>query len=236
MTILLLSLIVFLATFTQSLTGFGVSLVGIPLLAALFGLQAAVPLMALIALTLEGILLLIYRDALNIQAVKRLTLASLVGIPIGVWVLGNVNEVIVLTALGVIITGYAIYALFTPRLPELHHPGWEIGLGFFSGILGGAYNTGGPPVIVYGTFRRWEPDEFKGNLQGFFVVTSAIVVITHLIAQNMTPATWQHFAMTLPTLALGTTAGLTAGRFIAPERFRKLVLALLVVIGLTLIF
>ena len=40
----------------------------------------------------------------------------------------------------------------------------------------------------------------------------------------------------LPALALGTVAGLAAGRLIAPERFRKLVLILLVVVGVMLTF
>jgi hypothetical protein len=62
--------ILFLGTFTQSVTGFGVGLVSMALLPVIVPLQTASPLVALAALTLEGVLLLRYRSAFNLCGLR----------------------------------------------------------------------------------------------------------------------------------------------------------------------
>ena len=122
------------------------------------------------------------------------------------------------------------------KLPRPIHKSWAYGVGFVAGMLGGAYNTAGPPVIIYGNCRRWRPAEFKGNLQGFFVLNSTLVVIGHAVAQNLTPQVWQIYLWVLPAIGLGLVAGLSLDQYLSPERFRKIVLWLLVLLGLRLIF
>ncbi|MBN2469290.1 MAG: sulfite exporter TauE/SafE family protein [Anaerolineae bacterium] len=232
---ILIAIIVFVAIFTQSFVGFGLALVSMPLLSALLGLQTAAPLIALVGITAVIILLLHYRAALNIRAVSRLIIASLPGIVLGVWLLRGLDERIVLPLLGVIVAGYALYALANPRLPRLEHPRWTDALGFVAGLLGGAYNTPAPPVIVYASCRRWPPAEFKSNLQGFFIVNNTIVVITHFAAGNVTPAVMQHYLFALPAIVLGALAGFALDGRVDPGRFHRVVLVGLVAIGLSLV-
>ena len=232
----LLLVVIFLAVFTQSLAGFGVALVAMALLPDLIGIQRATPLVALVGLTLEFFLLLRYREALNINAIWRVALASIIGIPLGIWVLKSVSDRLVLLGLGVVIAGYAIYALLDLHLPSLEKSAWAYGFGLVAGMLGGAYNTSGPPVIIYGNCRRWLPAEFKSNLQGFFMLNSILVVIGHVINQTLTPVVWEDFLWVLPAVGLGIITGISLDRYLDPLRFRKVVLWLLVAMGLRLIF
>jgi len=66
-------------------------------------------------------------------------------------------------------------------------------MGFIAGIIGGAYNTGGSPVIIYGNCRWWPPNEFKGNLQGYFLVTGLVIMLGHQISENLTVDVWKYF-------------------------------------------
>jgi hypothetical protein len=138
--------------------------------------------------------------------------------------------------LGVLIVGYALYALSGLRLPELKRRRWRYGAGFLAGLLGGAYNVSGPPVILYGTARRWPPMEFKANLQGFFVFSSFFTLLGHFISRNITPQVWENFWISLPALVIGGLLGTSLDRFLNPERFRKIVLVVLVILGVRLIF
>jgi uncharacterized membrane protein YfcA len=95
----------------------------------LIGIQAAAPLVALIAMTIELILTIRYHHSLNLRTLWRLVLASTLGIPIGIWALKQINENVLLLVLGVVISRYAIYALFDFKLPELRHPSWIYGTG-----------------------------------------------------------------------------------------------------------
>jgi uncharacterized membrane protein YfcA len=227
----LLLLVIFLGVFVQSLAGFGSALVAMALLPGLIGIRAASPLVALIAGTLELVLLLRYRDALNLQAVWRLGLAAAAGIPVGVLLLSRLNERWVLGALGLVSAGYALYGLLNIRLPELRRPGWAFAFGFLAGMLGGAYNTSGPPAILYGNSRRWGPAEFKSNLQGFFLLTDALVIGSHALGHNLTPVVLRAYVIALPALGLGILAGVSLDRFLKPQGFRKIVLVLLAVMG-----
>lgn len=241
MTQLWIALIIFTAIFTQSSVGFGLALVSMPLLAATVGIRVATPLVALVGLTAEGLLLYHYRAALNLQAVKRLTLASLIGVPVGVWAFSGVSEAVILPLLGAVITGYALYALFAHRLParmalpRLEHARWADGFGLVAGVLSGAYNTPGPPVIIYGNCRRWQPAEFKSNLQGFFIVNSTIVVLAHLVAGNFTSDVMQAYAVSLPAILLGALGGFALDGRLEPRRFHRVVLFALVGLGVSLI-
>jgi uncharacterized membrane protein YfcA len=227
----LIVLIVFLAVFTQSLSGFGSALVAMALLPELVGMGVATPLVAVMAMTVEGCLLLRYHASLNLSAVWRLVLASLVGIPLGMLALKRFDENAAMSILGIVIVAYAVYALLELKPPELSHPAWGFAFGLLAGMLGGAYNTSGPPVVVYGNSRRWIPAEFKSNLQGFFLLNSVLVVSGHALSHNITQAVIQNYLIALPALALGILAGISLDRLVNPDLFRKLVLVLLLAMG-----
>ena len=227
--------VVFLALFTQSLSGFGLALVSMPLLVPLLGIQTAAPLVAIIALFGEIILLVYYREALNIGVLWRLAAASVIGIPLGVLVLRFAPERLILSLLGVIVAGYGLYALLNFRLPELIHPMWAYLAGFAAGLLGGAYNTSGPPVILYGHCRRWSRDSFKSNLQGFFALNSVVILLSHLLAGNYTADVWRLVPFGLGAAVIGILVGTRLDKRLNPDTFRKIVLILLLVLGLRLI-
>jgi len=201
------------------------------LLPFLLSIQIATPLVALVAISIEVILLIYYRQSLNIPAIVPIIFAAMIGIPIGIIFLRNVNEDVIMIVLGIIITGYAVYALLGINLPKLLHPAWAYGIGFVAGIFGGAYNVSGPPVIIYGNCRNWTRSEFKSNLQGFFLVTSLFVAFGHVIGGNFTPEVLRLYLWSLPAIAIGIFGGIFLDHYLPPEIFRKIVLILLVILG-----
>lgn len=227
-------LVVFLGCFTQSLTGFGVALVTMALLPSLIGLQVATPLVALVGIVLEVLILIRYRESLKIRSILGLIISCIVSVPVGVVYFRRLDENFALFLLGLIIAVYAIYALTGFRLPALHHPIWAWMFGFVGGLLGGAYNTSGPPAVVYGNCRKWTPQEFKSNLAGYFLVGSMMVVSTHWLSGNFTSIVWSNFWVTSPALLLGFLLGQSMDRWINPESFRRIVLVMLVVLGFRL--
>ena len=228
-------IIIFFAIFTQSVTGFGLALVSMPLLTAVLGIQTAAPLVALFALVAELILLIYYREDFSLRVVWRLAIAAVAGIPLGILALRTIDEQVVLTVLGLVVAGYALYALLNFRLPTIQQPVWAYIAGFAAGVLGGAYNAPGPPVIVYGNCRDWPAAQFKSNLQGFFLFNSVLIATAHLLADNYTPLVFRGMLVALPAVAAGILAGVSLAKRISGGLFRKLVLWLLLGIGVWLI-
>jgi len=226
---------VFFGVFTQTLTGFGSALVTMSILPSILGISTASPVVALMAITLETLLLIRYRGALNFNAVWRLSVAAIIAIPIGLTAIRSISEDLVLTILGLVLVLYSIYALITPKLPELKQPAWAFGFGFVGGLLSGAYNVAGPAAVIYGNCRGWKPAEFKSNLQAFFIINDLTVLISHTLAGNLTPVVWSNYLIALPAIGLGIFVGLKVDRRIDPATFKKIVLWLLIVMGARLI-
>jgi len=232
----LIGAILFLSAFTQGLSGFGVALVSMALLPGLIGIRSSVVLVALIAFVVDLGVLVRYWRSMQFRKILPVILASLVGVPMGIFVLRRLDEGITLAILGIILAGYALYALSGLCLPELKGRVWAYGAGFIGGLLGGAYNTSGPPIIMYASCKKWSPKVFKGNLQSFFVQNTFIVVVGHWLSGNITDEIWSLFGRGIPWLLAGTLVGISMDRWIKPELFRKVVLVLLVVMGIRLIF
>ena len=89
---MLISTITFLAIFTQSISGFGLGLVAISLLSNVIGIREATPLVSLIGITAQFAILLYYRRDFNLQAVSRLAATAVLGIPLGLLFLRQVDE------------------------------------------------------------------------------------------------------------------------------------------------
>lgn len=233
---LLIGGILFLSAFTQGLSGFGVALVSMALLPSLIGIKESIALVALVAFVVDFGVLLRYWRSLQFGKVFPLILASLIGVPVGIFLLRRADEGLALAILGIILAGYALYALSGLRLPELKGKAWAYSAGFIGGLLGGAYNTPGPPIIMYASCKKWTPDVFKGNLQTFFLQNSIIVLVGHWISGSFTADILSLFWRGLPWLLAGIFTGLAMDRWVNPELFRKIVLVLLVVMGVRLIF
>ena len=230
------AVIIFVVAVIQSVAGFGTALVGMPLLVTVVGFGIASPLVAMIGLTLEAVILIRYHADVNFTVVWRLILAAVVGVPLGILAIKRLDEQLVLTLLGVIIVAYAIYGLLNLTLPHLEGNGWAYLAGFLSGVLGGAYNTAGPPVAIYGNCRRWPPDVFRGNLQGFFLAVDLVVVANHTAVGNVTRSVLQAYAVSLIPLFAGFLVGTALAKRVAPAVFSRIVLVMLVLVGLRLVF
>lgn len=226
--------VVFLGCFTQSLSGFGVALVTMALLPSLLGLQIATPLVALVGIVLEVLILVRYRESLSFNSIKGLVISVMIGIPFGVIYFRKVDEHIALFMLGLIITLYALYALIGFNTPAMNHPTWAWMFGFIGGLLGGAYNTSGPPAVIYGHCKQWSPQEFKSNLASYFLIGSVVVVATHAISGNFTADVWEKFWLTLPALLIGFFLGQSMDKWLNPALFQRMVLIMLVGLGFRL--
>lgn len=227
---------VFLALFSQSLAGFGLALILMPLLAGPLGIRVATPLVALIALISETFLLIYYRRSLEFVTIGRLAIASLVGIPFGIIALRILDQSFSLVVLGMILLVYSLYSLIGLRLPRLSHPAWAYVFGLLSGLFGGANNTSGPPIIIFGDCQQWSRHEFKANLQGLFVLEGVFVLLGHGIAGNLSQVVWRYLLLSLTPMIIGVWAGLTLDKYLDTQAFRRIILLLLILLGLRLIF
>jgi len=233
-TILVLA-IIFLSTFIRSALGFGDALIAMPLLTLVIGIQVATPLVAMGASTIAFTILLKSWRKVEIKAAWRLVIATWIGIPLGILFLKAAPEILVKSLLGILLMGFGAYNLFVPDLPKLLNEKWAFVTGLIAGILGGAYNTNGPPVVIYGILRRWNPEKFRATLQGYFLPTGLAILITHGLAEMWTTQVVRLYGYSIPVIIGAVLLGEKVNLLIPQGKFDKIIYGFLVVIGVFLI-
>lgn len=205
-------IIVFIATLIRSAFGFGEALILVPLLAFFIPVKVAAPLGVLLSITIAGIIVVQDRKHIHVRSAGWLLLATLPGIPLGLLLLASSHQTLVKGALGAVILVFSCYSLVGRMPPELSREsrGWLIACGFFAGILGGAFGMNGPPLVVYGTVRRWSAQQFRATLQAYFLPASLVGLLGYLLAGLWVRPVTEYYLLSLP-IAVPTVF---LGRFI----------------------
>ena len=227
------ALIFLLAGAVQGFTGFGGGLVSMALLPLLWSVKASVAVVGIFSLALTSGLAWTWRSHIDKKELLPIASTAILGVPLGVWSLHKMNETVVIGILGAVLVAHATWSLW--GRPPADEPSvsrkWGPLAGFLGGILSGAFNTSGPPVIIYGTERGWVKDRFRATLQGYFLLTTVLSTTGYVTTGIITAESLKQNAMLLPALILGAWAGQRASRFVNPETFRKLVLWALLGMG-----
>lgn len=235
MILLLVISIIFLAFLIRATLGFGDALLAMPVLILIVGIKIAAPLMALLALVIAFVVFYKNSQAVNYKTSIRLIISSIVGIPVGLYYLQHLNEQVINLVLGVIILVFSGYKLSGVTF-QIKTPSYITYIvGFFSGIIGAAYNTNGPPVIMLLSAKKWPPETFRSTLQCYFFFTGAAVVAGHFISGNIDKQVLIYFIFTLPALALAFFMGEILYRKIHSDLFYKVVYSVLLLLSLSLI-
>ena len=227
----------FIATLVRSTFGFGESLVAVPLFALLVPLEVAVPLSVLISVLVALIVVLQDRRHIHLKSAKGLILYAIAGVPFGLAILAYGNEYWVKILLGILIVGNSIYNLQKKdRRPTVRDSRWWLVVcGFLSGILGGAYGLNGPPLVVYGNMRQWNPAQFRATLQAYFLPVSLLGLLCYGAQGLVNRTVVDDFLYCLPAIVPAVFAGRHFNRKLHGKTFFTYVYQGLIVIGLLLI-
>lgn len=239
---IIIALALFLGGTVQSIGGFGAMLIAVPIVSHVVPLQTAVPLLAALGLPITLAIFYNNRHGIQWREVAFIALGSVAGIPGGLWLLRYAPPTLIMHVLGALLVSYSLYALvIEPRLlavlreARASRPWASIVVGMAAGTLGAAFNTSGPPLIVYGDWLRWPKERFKALLQGVFLANGSLIIAGHIAAGNFNATMFPYAAAAFPGILLGLWTGHRLDHHVNPDRFRQVVLGLLLLMGLSLI-
>jgi len=240
--ILVIVTIVFVGALTRSTFGFGEALVAMPLLSAVVDVQFAAALIALTS-TINALAILVSDwSGLDWRSTKVLATATLVGVPIGVMGTEYISEFWIKSVLAFVVIGFAFYNLFKPTLLKLKTDRTAPAFGLISGVLGGAYVTLGPPLVIFASLRGWNPRQFRATLQGVFFPATVFICLTHfwIGRWNEDDGRWNSdlfvcLVVCMPLMAIALWVGQWLNRRFSTAQFKRCVFALLLCSGLVLL-
>jgi uncharacterized protein len=223
-----------IASFVFGLTGFGIGLVSLSLLPFFVPPATAVPLITLYGALFALVMAIQLRRDIMFPQLVSLLLGTVLGTPVGVWVLEALPPSLLKRLIGLILMGVVVIEWYGAYPEKLSGRYWGLWAGGLAGVLGGAVGMPGPPVILYAAAQGWSPRAMKAMLQAFFSVNQSVIVVNHWWAGLLTrEVVWLACLYVVPS-AIGVTAGIRLFDRMHQARLRRLIFALLFVLGLAM--
>ena len=221
------ALAVFCAALVRGATGFGFSMICIVLPPA----QIAPVIVLWEIAASAGHLPFVYKEA-DWKALRHLALGVALGTPLGAYCLASVPAAPMTAAINAVVlvlTGMLFFG-FQPR----QRPGrWgACGVGALTGLINGASANGGPPVILFFLSGPSSAAVSRASLIAFFLFTDVLAALVYWGYGLMTGRVLWLTAVMLPCVGLGIWLGSRWFRRVDEARFRRVVLALLLLISL----
>lgn len=234
--LLLFVLATFLGGFVSGFSGFAMGLVVSGIWLHLITPVQTAALIAGYGVLTQGYGIAKLRHALNWPNIWPMTLGTAIGIPIGVILLTHINPSWLRFGVGVLLVVYAVYSLVRPPIgPMKIGVPADIAIGVSNGLLGGLTGLGGIISTISCQWRGWSRDKQRAVFQPVLFAAFVIISISQLVAGSYTAETVKLYGIGLPFMIAGIWIGFRLYGTINDETFRKAVLILVLIAGVSLV-
>lgn len=226
------------AGFAQGVSGFAFSLVALSIWAWAVEPQLAAPMSVFGALVGQLVALPWVWRGFELRKLLPLVVGGLLGVPLGAFLLQRLDPTLFRFVLGVFLLLYCPLMLLLPADYSWPHGGRAAdgAAGFAGGVLGGIAGISGPVPTLWTTLRGWDKDTQRGVLQAFNIAMHMATLTAYALSGSVTSETLTMFAWITPALAIPAVLGVLLFRRLATRTFRRLILLLLLVSGVTLVW
>ncbi len=217
-------------------TGFGSSIIAVPLLAHLVPLTFAVPLIT--TLDAGGASLQSLRQWRHASwpDIRRLLPAMLCGIALGTTLLVTLPREPALLALGVFVAVYGVYLLRGARTLR-RAPTWlVVPIGLVGGVFSVMFGSGGPVYMVFLSARISDKTALRATSS--FIITVSVwirIVVFTVTGLLLHSALLLTAAAMVPVMIAGLALGNRLHAALTGEGVRRLIALMLVANGISLI-
>jgi len=225
------------AGFVQGLSGFAFGLTAMSFWAWTLEPRLAATLSVFGALIGQLIAAVSVRRGFNLKLLLPFVLGGLAGVPLGVWLLPQLDLHWFKAILGGLLVLWCPLMLASRHLPRLTAGGRIADgmVGMAGGVLGGIGGFTGTLPTLWCTLRGYQKDTQRAVIQNFnlsmLLVTMGTYLATGLVTRQVLPL----LAIVAPAMLLPTLLGARLYAGISEARFRQLVLGLLTASGIALL-
>lgn len=230
-------LVVFAGYVAFGISGFGSTIIVVPILAQFLPLKFIVPLMAL--LDLSALVMMRANkgmQARDIKEIRSILPFMLIGMALGAYLLKSVPERYLMLALGLFVAGYALNTLLRSRGVGTIAPLWRAPIALLGGTVSSLFGAGGPIYAIYISRRLHDPTVMRATMSAIIAISVVVRVVIFLLSGLLFNAD-----LGLALLALlgfmvgGMMLGMRLHSRMKPEHVRRVVHLLLIISGSSLV-
>ena len=229
------AVVVLTAYIIFGLSGFGSTLIAVPLLAHLYPIQFVIPMIVL--LDCVGAISMGVRLRADVNKAELVPLLPFlaVGLLLGAFLLLRVPPTVLLAGLGTVVVAYGLlYA--SGKQPRFRVARWTAApVGLFAGMTSSMFGVGGPIYVMYLTARGSSPEHIRATVPVIFIFTTIARIAIFAVAGLFTLRVLYTAAALLPLMALGMWLGHHLHLNMSREQIVRVIGVLLVGSGVSLL-
>ena len=235
--LLVAALVVFAAYAVYGLTGFGSTVLALPMLAYLMPLKFAVTLLLLLDLAMGIAFNARARRGIRLDELAWLVPFMLAGMAGGLTLLITLPERNLIAVLGSFVLAYALWGLMRRGAFRGLSRAWCAPIGFFGGAFSALFGTGGVLFVVYTSGRLRDAVELRATTAATILfsvaVRSVLFLAAGLLAQE---GLWVHALALAPAALAGLLIGARLHAKVRAVVVIRAMYVLLALAGVSLLF
>jgi uncharacterized membrane protein YfcA len=223
--------VVYLAGVIQGLTGFGFSLVTVPILVLFISPKTTVPIVLILTCVLNTMLFFGSRQWSDPRRVRPLVISGIAAVPVGALFLTVLDAGLLRLIIGSAIVLFASGFLAGFRREIRNEKRGFVSVGLISGLLNGSISVGGPPVILFLTNQGVAKRSFRANLVTYFMFLNLATIPAYYVGGLLNATVLRYAALLVPGMILGAVTGSRLVARVSEKGFRKITLIIVIAAG-----
>jgi uncharacterized membrane protein YfcA len=229
-------LVVIVAYTVFGLSGFGSTVISVPILAHFLPVSYLVPLMALLDLVSSIVVGSAGREHLSKEELKRLIPWMFVGFAIGATVLVGVPDRYLRAALGLFAAAIGIHSILNPTLGKTISKLWSVPAGIAGGAIATVFGAGGPIYATYLSGRLRDKSQIRATISTLISISAFSRAVVYAVSGLLLHLAILAGGVALaPFVWLGLKIGHRIHLGLTQEQMRRAVGTLVLLTGLSLL-
>lgn len=214
--ILLSGLVVFITHTIEAITGFGCSVLAMPFVTALLGMQTGVMVITILAWLLALYFAIRKWREIDWKQFGIIVGCMLIGLPVGMYLFRNIDGAMLQTILAAFICIVSVWQLVR-RIgkkdvnQESKSSRWQDILYYLllvaGGIIHGMFSSGGPLVVLYASRHLPDKGRFRATLCLLWTTLNTIIITSYFIDGSMNSSVVRTTGLLVPFVLVGIVVG-----------------------------
>jgi uncharacterized protein len=232
LTLIYVAAAIFVAFVVRGFSGFGSSMIAVSALTLVLAPTLVVPAIFALEVVASISLLPAVWSEIDWRSLRWVLAGCAIATPIGVFALAEAPADLMRLTISALVVCAAVVLLAERTVQRSPGPWTTFGVGCAVGVLNGASGMGGPPAVIF-YFATVTASVGRATLIAFFVFTDLYALLLASSGGLLTAGVIVLAIYAVPFMLLGIWFGNKGFIRTNPKSFRKLVLCLLIVLGLT---
>jgi len=235
--LLLLAPVVIVIAYTVfGLSGFGSTVISVPILAHFLPVSYLVPLMALLDMTSATIMGTQGREHVSKEEIRRIIPFMFIGFIVGGTVLVGVPDKYLRLALGVFAVSIGIYSIVNPGVVKKFSTWWSVPVGIVGGAVATVFGAGGPIYASYLHGRLDDKTVVRSTMSALIAISAFTRTLVYAVSGLILHAAiFAGFVVLSPFVWVGLKLGHTIHVGLTHQQMRRAIGVLLVLTGSSLL-